>query len=82
MMNNNLRVLGFYLFFKDDKNIYFFVAMINSVISENINAIASNTRYPKNSSEVPVIKKPIIIMITAAHIPAIIIFLLCILSLG
>jgi hypothetical protein len=42
------------------------------VISENINARNNNTMYPTNSSLIPVVKKPMIIIITKAHIPAII----------
>jgi len=48
------------------------------VISEKTNAMNNKIRYPKNSSSVPVRKKPIIIMITNTHIPAIIICLLSI----
>jgi len=46
------------------------------VINENTNAIKSKIRYPKNSSLVPVVKKPMIIMITKVHNPVIIICLL------
>jgi len=48
------------------------------VINENTNAINNKIRYPRNSISVPVTKKPMIIMITKAYIPAIIICLLSI----
>jgi hypothetical protein len=48
------------------------------VINENTNAVNNKIRYPRNSISVPVTKKPMIIMMTKAHIPAIIICLLSI----
>jgi len=50
---------------------YFFVKR-NSVSSEKTNAMNNKRRYPRNSSSVPIIKNPMIMMITAVHIPAII----------
>ncbi len=45
---------------------------------ENTNAMKSNIRYPTNSSLASVTKKPSIVMITTAHMPAIMIWLLSI----
>ena len=74
-----------YFFFKNISSetealtrFFYFLAKRNSVINENTNAMNNKIRYPRNSIPVPVIKKPMIIMITKAHIPAIIICLLSI----
>jgi len=56
---------------KQVTRVYFLVKR-NSVISEKINPINNNMRYPKNSIAILVARKPIIMMITALHIPAII----------
>jgi len=57
---------------------FHFLVKRNSVINENTNAINNKIRYPKNSNSVPITKKPIIRIITNAHIPATIICLLSI----
>ncbi len=51
---------------------FYLLVKRNSVMSEKINAMNNKIRYPKNSVLVPVRKKPMIMMITTAHMPAII----------